>query len=616
MKKVIATVAIILALGLLSVFLKPELLINTVSLRAVSPLIPQLDFLDRKSIKKIRLTSVSFWKKKLTVELQSVALSSELTVSKANASFVFDVRKKLNVKSVLRALETLNLNDVKSRQALFSLECKSVDSIKRCFLEGKAQASFVTATQERSRDFESLLKIKFPEVSKATAVFFSRFEIDDQTRIHGSLKSTLMLAGVSPKLKIATDFSTNRSEELEERSVKFSSKLSLINASGVRFAGEFSGNFDQNFRNFPGVQCDLPISIASFAQFLNLLRETGMQIDLPAPFHQFDGPIEIVLRCAPEPLVSFRVNLRSQNQVLKFHGHSNLAKMANSTGKEVFTEIVIDHAVFVAPPIDAPVGAPVGLGSVPSLVPIDSTPRLSGVQKSKAGLKHTLKIHSGGKPVFIKSHFAKNPIPLIFELDVRESDAFGKVEIRGAEVNLFRRKADIERLLFNFGSRSAVGVNGRIRVQYADYTVFVDLAGDLEEPFYHLSSIPELPEDQLISVLLFGEPYQNLTEEQAESVGALRAAIADKSLRLASFYLLASTPIESVSYNAGTGVFYAKLRLRDGTSLKVGSDFTQTLGVGIRQRVGRGWSLYSGVEYIPMAEQRTFLSLLEWFKRF
>lgn len=71
-------------------------------------------------------------------------------------------------------------------------------------------------------------------------------------------------------------------------------------------------------------------------------------------------------------------------------------------------------------------------------------------------------------------------------------------------------------------------------------------------------------------MLLFGRKLDALDAGQAASVGSTGAAVADGAVTLASMYLLASTPVESVGYNPVTRVSTAKIRLADGTSLNVG----------------------------------------------
>jgi hypothetical protein len=156
-------------------------------------------------------------------------------------------------------------------------------------------------------------------------------------------------------------------------------------------------------------------------------------------------------------------------------------------------------------------------------------------------------------------------------------------------------------------------VEGRAQVVYTEYTVTVDVVGPLDEPRLELSSIPPLPERDLWSVLIFGRPLKALDAQDTESVGNLQAAAADGALGLASMYALASTPVESVGYNPITKQFQARLRLTDGTSLVLNSDFKALNEIGLRQRLGKNWSIRTYIENPFEENKKTSLNTyLEW----
>jgi hypothetical protein len=61
-----------------------------------------------------------------------------------------------------------------------------------------------------------------------------------------------------------------------------------------------------------------------------------------------------------------------------------------------------------------------------------------------------------------------------------------------------------------------------------------------------------------------------------------------------SLYALASTPVQSVSYDPTTRVVSAKVRLGEGVSLNVGKGRDVTT-VGIRKRLGGFWTITTDV---------------------
>ena len=107
-----------------------------------------------------------------------------------------------------------------------------------------------------------------------------------------------------------------------------------------------------------------------------------------------------------------------------------------------------------------------------------------------------------------------------------------------------------------------------------------------------------------------------LDDDQMKSADSMRAAAADGALSLASLYLLAATPVQSVGYDPQAKAFTAKVAIGAGTSLNVGSDFEDYQKVGVRKRLGRSWAVETFVERRADADESSATALLEWSKRY
>jgi autotransporter translocation and assembly factor TamB len=125
-----------------------------------------------------------------------------------------------------------------------------------------------------------------------------------------------------------------------------------------------------------------------------------------------------------------------------------------------------------------------------------------------------------------------------------------------------------------------------------------------------------LPQRDVWAALLFGRPIAALSTDQARSADEMNAAAVDGGLSLATMYLLASTPVESVSYDPASQQFRAAVRLADGAALTVGSDLRSSSSVGFRYRLGRDWYVTTTLED-PFDFTKTKLATrLEWTKRY
>ncbi len=220
--------------------------------------------------------------------------------------------------------------------------------------------------------------------------------------------------------------------------------------------------------------------------------------------------------------------------------------------------------------------------------------------------------------IAIATNLTKNPIPIGVNLTADSENGVGpgEIEIGRVALELFRRKAFLEELDVELQPSGEKFLKGSISIQYLDYDISIRVAGTTEAPKVIMESVPPLTQDQIISVLLFGKAPDELDETQRSSVGNVSSAIADAALSFSSLYFLASTPVESVGYDAQRGVVTAKVGLGKGTSLELGSSDQDLSEVGVRRRLGHNWYLNSYVEEDAQTDERSVAAFIEWVRRF
>jgi hypothetical protein len=158
-------------------------------------------------------------------------------------------------------------------------------------------------------------------------------------------------------------------------------------------------------------------------------------------------------------------------------------------------------------------------------------------------------------------------------------------------------------------------VEGHVRATYADYRIDMYVLGTVRQPQVVFESVPPLTEEQMISAILYGQPFGDLDTTESSAVANTSAALAQKSVALGSLFLLASTPIESVSYNPDTGAFSAKVRLSEGTLLNVTTQ-EQKQQFGIRKNIKGNWVVNTYIENDTEARKQRGVALFEWMKRY
>ncbi len=374
---------------------------------------------------------------------------------------------------------------------------------------------------------------------------------------------------------------------------------------------------------------ELSVELESFERLVTLLENSNAEI--PAPFRVLRGKINATLqsdtRLGETPIfpVKLEADLRSETQKAK------ILATARLTPDSLDADVLLKELTLQLPRLrleenvqylsDDRFENPTQRAQRDTVATARTSLKKSQDTKFKyrvrirtppdhpATLLTNLSSKGGGSP-------GNLPVPVSLDLAITDDQPTqGSLKIAAFPIEIFKRRARVERMNITFEKEPTI--DGSLKVEYADYTLRVLLLNELDRPTVKLISDPPLPEDELYSVLLFGVPPEDLDEEQGESVGGVQAAIADRAINLASLYLLASTPIQSVGYDAHLGVFTAKLKLGPGTSLNLASATRETAAkVGIRKRLGRYWTIVTELHGSRLEEGSNVTTFLEWRHRY
>ena len=363
--------------------------------------------------------------------------------------------------------------------------------------------------------------------------------------------------------------------------------------------------------------------IPSFAKAAVLLKDTSFAV--PAPLDAMDGSVEVSangmagLNGGTIP-VFIKTRLASRFQKLNIDGGGtfDFTKSAKGFQEKVSVTATLSDAVLAFPRLS--------LEQPPRLLP-DSRihrPRVSslGAAADEESSFH-YQIHfvtPDEHPLIILSNLAQASVPISVDLTLGDQVPMtGFLRVSKFPLQLFKRNAELVKFNLNFLPEAGNHpVEGSIRVTYTDYIIRIRVYGTSEKPQVAMTSEPPLSETQVIAVLLFGRTLDQLDTTQGESVGNAQAAVADGAIGLASLYVLASTPVESIGYDPSTGVVSAKVRLAEGTSLNLGGGSEQKF-VGVRKRLSRFWTIDTELANRTGTESTTLgglTALLEWSHRY
>lgn len=339
-------------------------------------------------------------------------------------------------------------------------------------------------------------------------------------------------------------------------------------------------------------------------------RLNGSKFAVPAPLRVLKGEVEVTASGKADFLkgnipVGLRSNLSSSGQTmnLKLNGILEVSKSAK-------LDLELSNVQLQLPRLN--------LATPPRLLPDDRF-RDFGQPPPKAslGFGHEIRIHTPkDRPARVVSNLAKSPVPVHLDLVLKDDQPIaGTVQLARFPLQLFRRQAVVEHFRLELRSPSEESpIAGLVSVHYPDYVIKVQILGTLGHPRLRLESDPPVAEENLLAVLLFGREINELDPGQTQSVGSAQAALTEGAFNLASLYVLASTPVQSVNYNPTSGLFSVSVRLAEGTLLDIGAGRMETFG--IQQRLSPHWSIRTEVQEPTETTARTASAFLEWHYRY
>lgn len=373
-------------------------------------------------------------------------------------------------------------------------------------------------------------------------------------------------------------------------------------------------------------QLGLNAKVHHFENLVRTLEDTVWAV--PAPLNVLNGNLNLnvngktKLNQGQFPIqISSRLSSKTQKLDLDGLGDFKFNRIQDEFSPELNFNLTLSQVQLEIPRLDWAIP--------PQLFPDD---RIGPIFKSNRETKlesqsaFNYKIHlrtPQNQPIKIVTNLAQAPIPVGLDLHVESQKPLsGVIQVGKFPVEVFRRKA----LLDHFDIQLAhpikdSSIDGLLRVDYADYQISLKALSTIDKPRISATSDPPLPENQVYAALLFGRQMEELNSDQAASVGDARAAFADGAVSLASLFVFASTPIQSLGYDESTKSISAKVRLGEGTSLNIGSaspvsGAAQNASAGIQKRLGRFWTITTDLSRSDTGEGGVASAYLEWSHRY
>lgn len=365
---------------------------------------------------------------------------------------------------------------------------------------------------------------------------------------------------------------------------------------------------------------DGSLFVHSFRGLRNFLDAKNILI--PAPLSSLEGTLALAaqgpIRSAPEifefPLKA-QVRLASPNQKVDLDSTALVRLGSHAESLDLKLRCLIRDLQLELPPLN-PVG---GLPRVTPDTRILQKPRAPASAKKSLRLGLEFEVVTA-KPGAIRllSKFARPYLPLSLSLGANErKDTTGFIQTEPFKVEYLRRVVQVEKMRVGLdeAEKKILPVDGLLRMDQGEYQIYIQFGGTLKEPQMILSSVPYLPQNEIISVLLYGRTTDQLVSADAKTAGNFAAAMADRAIGIFGLWAFAATPIRSFSYNPLTKVYAASIMITDDLSADIGTNWEEATTLELRKRVSRRWMLTAS--WAPNEEGGTEEKLvLQWEKRF
>jgi hypothetical protein len=361
--------------------------------------------------------------------------------------------------------------------------------------------------------------------------------------------------------------------------------------------------------------------IYSFQGLSPLFKE--YKIMIPAPFDVLDGTLNFVAsgsviqnNSGSHFPASLDLNLSSKRQSIRIHNKATFSFSSDFKKLLVETYSYIKDLQLELPPLNP-------IGGKPRIL-VDKRilrkPPPQSLKKSNFEVNFIVQAETTGPgQIRLLSQYFKPYLPLSIKLQFNSkkgSDGFIKIE--PFDIVYLRRTVRVEKLNLDISriDEDIIPVDGRFKIQQTNYTVFISVQGNAKSPQITMRSEPELPQSEIVSVLLYDRRSDELTSGDAETSGGVQAAVADRAIGLFGLWAFASTPIRSFYYNPVTKVYTATLDLGNGISAGIDTTWESTARLELRKRVSKQWMLTARWNADTPDKDQNSEVVLQWEKRF
>ncbi|WP_434052163.1 MAG: translocation/assembly module TamB domain-containing protein [Roseibium sp.] len=162
-----------------------------------------------------------------------------------------------------------------------------------------------------------------------------------------------------------------------------------------------------------------------------------------------------------------------------------------------------------------------------------------------------------------------------------DPQAIGAFSLKRGQLDILTRRLTFSRGSATFDGSLTPLIDFAATTTVNDTTITVTVSGQADDPEIAFSSSPELPQDEVLALLLFGKSVGNLSATQIASLAAAIATLTGGS---------DSGPLATLRKSLGLDAIDINTDGEDGPSVAVGKYINDNIYLGVEQGTGSGSS--------------------------
>ena len=162
-----------------------------------------------------------------------------------------------------------------------------------------------------------------------------------------------------------------------------------------------------------------------------------------------------------------------------------------------------------------------------------------------------------------------------------DPQAIGAFSLKRGQLDILTRRLTFSRGSATFDGSLTPLIDFAATTTVNDTTITVTVSGDADDPEIAFTSSPELPQDEVLALLLFGKSVGNLSATQVASLAAAIATLTGGS---------DNGPLAQIRKSLGLDAIDINTDGEDGPSVSVGKYINDNIYLGVEQGTGSGSS--------------------------